>query len=246
MKIFCIGLSRTGTTTLCNVLNELGYNAIHLPLQLFVCPELISKKYSFRIKNNLLEFQKKRLYKQIEHFKNMKDNIFNKYDAFGDLPIPLFYKDLDKKFPDSKFIYTFRDENKWLQSIKWNVTDGVVLWNIDFLQEELLTQTYGSRKFDSNKYLSSYRNHHKDVLEYFQSEKKYEDTPDSRLLSINLDNGEMNYQRICKFLNINVRKGRINKTNERKKINITNKILYYMKRNIPYALEMYNYLKNII
>ena len=79
MKIFGIGLSRTGTTTLNHVLNQWGFNTIHYPNQ------------------------------------NELWSIHN--DGATDIPVIPVYKELDKKFPNSKFIYTIRDKEEWLNSI---------------------------------------------------------------------------------------------------------------------------------
>lgn len=84
-KIFCIGLPRTGTTSLCKFLNMIGLKTKHLPFQL----EL-----------------------------NLNNLFMNKYMGFGDSPIPLIYKDLDRKFPNSKFILTTRSLDSWLDSMQ--------------------------------------------------------------------------------------------------------------------------------
>lgn len=78
-KVFGIGLSRTGTTTLNNVLNEWGWNTIHYP--------------------------------------NDKELWDPKSHGATDIPAAVWYKDLDEKFPGSKFIYTVRNKEEWLDSI---------------------------------------------------------------------------------------------------------------------------------
>ena len=40
------------------------------------------------------------------------------YDSFEDWPWPLFYKQLDKRFPGSKFVLTTRNSNRWLKSYR--------------------------------------------------------------------------------------------------------------------------------
>lgn len=229
-KVFCIGLSRTGTTSLSNILSDLGYNVIHYPLQLFISPELIDIKYKFDRTNKILKFQERKLNKQIEKIlKNSNyKNIFQKYNAFSDLPIPLYYKDLFYKFPNSKFIYTYREEESWIKSIEWNIKVGFKYWNLGFLEEELMLQTYGTIKFDKKKLLSVYRHHHKSVSNFF-SNKNY------KFLSINIDKNEMSYERICKFLNLPIKNVKIKKENQQKKINLGHKIKYLLYRNVPYV-----------
>lgn len=78
-KVFGIGLSRTGTTTLNNVLNQWGWNTIHYP--------------------------------------NAEQLSDPKIHGFTDIPAAVFHKELDKTFPGSKFIYTIRNKEEWLDSI---------------------------------------------------------------------------------------------------------------------------------
>lgn len=242
-KVFCIGLSRTGTTTLCNVLEELGYSTIHAPLQLFTYPECITPDLHFRAINQLLPFQQKRFERQLKRFRSLpQEELFDTFDAFVDLPIPLYYKELDRKYPGSAFIYTCRDEEKWLKSIEWNVTVGSVLWQIGFIEEELIAQTYGDRRFNSKKYLDTYRTHQHDVLTYFNDGCEPQSTScnNKKLLVINLDKGEMNYEKICNFLEVPVLKGNIPKSNEARNVTMAQRIIYQFRRNVPFLLEAYH------
>lgn len=91
IKVFVIGFHKTGTTTMENALEELGYNVCGLRPDLL--EDLKQKNYS-------------RIYK-----------IISKYDGFQDNPWPLFYEFLDKNIENSKFILTVRDPEKWLRSI---------------------------------------------------------------------------------------------------------------------------------
>ena len=91
-KVFGLGFHKTGTKSLGRALEILGYSVCGGPRQ------------------DLLNSVKENKYKSV--FK-----VVNSYDAFQDNPWPLIYKTMDKKFPDSKFILTVRDEDKWIKSI---------------------------------------------------------------------------------------------------------------------------------
>ena len=82
MKVFGIGLNRTGTSTLGACFNHFGFN--HLSLD-----------------RNSFENYKKQDFHSIY-------NRIEKFDSFEDWPWPLIYKEIDKRFPDSKFILTLR------------------------------------------------------------------------------------------------------------------------------------------
>src|SRR2546428_3527983 len=46
------------------------------------------------------------------------ENVVDANDALTDTPIPSFYRELDTRFPGSKFIPTARDSEGWLKSRK--------------------------------------------------------------------------------------------------------------------------------
>ena len=87
-KIFGIGLSRTGTTSLTYALKELGFTSIHSPKFL----EPFNIFYIF--------------YK-LRNFKSATDIV-----------VAVNFKLLDKMYPKSKFILTIRNIETWLESCK--------------------------------------------------------------------------------------------------------------------------------
>ena len=94
IKIFGIGLNKTGTSTLGQCGKILGYRCTSCDKGLL---EDISLRNDFtRIKKTVSQF-----------------------DLFEDWPWPLIYKELDLMYPGSKFILTKREnENVWLSSLK--------------------------------------------------------------------------------------------------------------------------------
>lgn len=128
-KIFGIGLSRTGTTTLNETLVQLGYKVIHYPSY---------------------------------------DELFSmRFDGATDIPVAVRYKELDQKFPNSKFIYTIRNKEKWLDSIV-PYLERKRGWNMAQSQVDIRTQMYGSPFPNREQASSAYDSHDKDVLEYFK------------------------------------------------------------------------------
>ena len=104
-KVFVIGLSRTGTTSLNHALNMLGYNAHHS------CLPMCSIKR---------QGQEKRRGRGKEH--RIHDEIYNvqlvsKYsdalDALTDIPVALTYQELAQRYPDSLFILSQRNPQMW-------------------------------------------------------------------------------------------------------------------------------------
>jgi len=160
MKVFGIGLQRTGLTSLTTALNQLGIKSIQCPKELF---------------------------QDIEH------GIIREYDGFTDNPVQLLYKELDKKYPNSKFIFTLRDEASWLKSIEWLFTIGAVKFKkAKELFSEFHLQFYGTLEFEEKSFRDKFRIYNQGVLDYFMG--RPED-----LLTINIQKGD-GFEKLCPFL----------------------------------------------
>src|SRR5690348_1942319 len=89
-KVFCVAWHKTGTTTLGEALLTLGYKVVGARLDL--AEPLLRRD----IESVILEARK--------------------FEAFQDVPWAVLYRELDQRFPGSKFILVERDELKWLNS----------------------------------------------------------------------------------------------------------------------------------
>lgn len=152
-KIFGLGLSRTGTTSLNNFLIELGYNVIHYPT-----PE------------------------QLFDFNN---------DGATDIPVIPVYKQLDQRFPNSKFILTIRDKQQWLESII-PYLERKRNWNQGSRQVSAREAVYGVAFPNKEQASMAWDKHHYDVEEYFHNRK-------NDIITINIINGEST-ERLLNFL----------------------------------------------
>jgi hypothetical protein len=167
--VFCIGLPKTGTTSLHHALKILGYRSIHWPRA---------------------------------HLKPRKGwiNYFKKsgFDAFSDAPINDrgFYEELEKEFPDAKFILTIRKPESLAKS--WDNYFKYSPWKIE-------TQE------DKEKIIQNIKDHNKEVKEYFKNKS-------SKLLIFDILKGD-GWEKLCSFLDKQVpeesfphsRKGRYKK-----------------------------------
>ncbi|MBS3781210.1 MAG: hypothetical protein KGY66_01020 [Candidatus Thermoplasmatota archaeon] len=163
-KVFCIGLSKTGTTSLTKALKILGYKTKHFPIRLL--------KYT----EEGLKFD----------FAGAE-----KYDFLSDLPVVRFYKELDKTFPGSRFIFTTRELEEWLDSCNRHFWPGQILKG-DFWFNRLHKEIYGAIDYDEEKFRKAYKKHRQEVLSYFS---KREDD----LLIIDITDGE-GWEKLCPFL----------------------------------------------
>ena len=92
-KVFCIGYPRTGTVSQTKALSQLGFKSWHF-----------GRKYYNETFHALKTGQ-------------FDKNVLSKFDAFADVPIFFIYKELDKQWPDSKFVLITREKNSWFGSM---------------------------------------------------------------------------------------------------------------------------------
>lgn len=158
-KIFCIGLNKTGTKSLSDALNYLNINTIH---------------DTFKTKKQL-KYEKENKLKLL--------STLNEFQGFSDYPINKIYKELDKEYPNSKFILTIRNLKPWLKSRE------------NHIKKNLKNPNYKGNwtKIDIKKWIKIWSNHKKEVKEYFK------DRPNN-LLIINICNGD-GWEKLCHFLN---------------------------------------------
>lgn len=193
-KIFCIGLHKTGTTTIETVLQDFGFQ-----LGNQTQGELLLDNWYNRDFKSIIQFCKTA-------------------EAFQDTPfsLPYTYIPLDQKFNNAKFILTERDNpEQWYKSIttfhskKW--ADGCNIPTLEQLKEA--TYRYKGYAYDFNRKVFStpedepyqkkdlinyYCNHNKAVKEYFKSNPK-------KLIVINVNIKE-HFRRLADFLGKNTDK----------------------------------------
>lgn len=140
MKIFGIGLSKTGTTSLAHALDILGYKTRDYPgIEHYSAGDLAS------VDAGLLEA----------------------HDALTDTPIPSFYRELDARYPGARFILTVRDAEGWLKSCKKQFTEKLAAKQNE-AHNQLFMDLYGCTAFDEQKFRAGYEAFVAGVMEYFK------------------------------------------------------------------------------
>ncbi len=163
MKIFCIGMFKTGTTSMGRAFEILGFKTLNGP---WTEDNLIYDPW----------------YKNSEKWKDNYDLIRYKtteFDAFQDYPWMFLYKELDKWYPDAKFILTVRDAEKVAES------------------DLNMFRKYNKELPQKQPYIDRYNTHYKSVTEHFKNK--------SNLLVINLGESD-EWTEICDFLNLPIPK----------------------------------------
>lgn len=134
LKIFGLGLSRTGTTSLTSALTDVGFRIVHYPQ---------NKKQLFSTAN----------------------------DGATDIPVIYYYKELDQAFPNSKFIYTTRDRDDWVNSMSrylprkktWKTNDWTIQHRVS---------AYGRADFDRADFTARFDEYDVEIREYFKGREQ--------------------------------------------------------------------------
>ena len=158
-KVFGIGFHKTATTSLAKALTILGYRVTGPNGG--GDPEISQNVYDMA-------------YRLVEEF-----------DAFQDNPWPIIYKELDEKFPGSKFILTLRPPEQWIKSIVKHFDSQST-----YMREWIYGVGYP--KGNEELYVATYEKHNKEVTEYFK------DRPDD-LLVFRITEGD-GWEELCPFL----------------------------------------------
>ena len=185
-KIFCVGFSKTGTTSLEKALQILGYN---------VCKGNYANNYSNYLMALAIHKDLEELYKIISY-----------YDAFVDAPWggSELYKQLCVDFPNGKFILTTRNVDDWYNSLEKMFCQFSV--NKEHCLEDFHKNgRYGfvyffktvfnisTLKNNEKKIKETYIKYNNSVIDYFERNK-------INYLQIDINDNDK-WDKICSFLN---------------------------------------------
>jgi hypothetical protein len=172
MKVFGIGLPRTGTTTLLYACRELGYRGkTYNAMEFFQCCEHGQKSYAVQ---KLKKFIKRN-------------------SIFQDLPFPQLALALPLEYPDARYILTTRkDEATWFQSLYKNAYEKEHQLYILYLRKHI----YGHHMPTADNmesFVKKYMDHNHRIREYFKAH------PELKFIELCWENGEC-WEKLCHFL----------------------------------------------
>jgi hypothetical protein len=171
-KIFGIGLSKTGTTSLALALKRLGFSTIDFPHDPVTLAEL--ERGEFRL------------------------SVLKSHQAATDTAVAIYYAQLDQIYTGSRFILTVREKESWLRSVEehFHFRDEWAERHEAFrrFSRFITPAVYGVREFQRERFSFVYDQHIHNVMNYFR------ERPDD-LLVLNVCQGE-GYDRLCPFLGV--------------------------------------------
>jgi hypothetical protein len=188
LKVFCIGLNKTGTTSLVDAWKELGYTKIYSGFDKPTLVKVMSNKFKFK-NNNIINSGFNRDYdilrQLISGYECMKDRPFNTNNL---------YRWLDKNYYNSKFILTIRDDEEWWESVNKWLTSTLNLHETEEKTKkkiDLYKKHFNTTEFTKDSFITYYQDYNNKVKEYFKGNPNF--------LEINICNGE-GWELLCPFL----------------------------------------------
>ncbi len=137
-KVFCIGFQKTGTSSMRDALEQLGFSVTGV----FGRQTPLDELRATYVKTGLA--------------------VARDYDAVEDMPWPLMFRELDAAFPGAKFILTIRETERWYRSIHDHF--GPRPYHI---QQLTYGDDAGTPVGHEARYKSVYEAHNAAVLDYF-------------------------------------------------------------------------------
>jgi hypothetical protein len=113
------------------------------------------------------------------------------FDAFTHTPLAAIYKDLDRRFPNSRFILTTREQSSWLASCQERIRVSEAAGMPEGVRETQM-RVYGIGGFDRDTFRRVYDRHLAEVGKHFEERS-------GQLLMMDVCAGE-GWERLCPFL----------------------------------------------
>jgi len=140
-KIFGVGLSKTGSTSLGKALEMLGYKNIHNDRAFvpFLYPE---GQYNFTGR-------------------------YDHVDAVEDLPTAMYYEQMLHEYPNARFVLTVRDAEAWYTSFSQHQKDITELYGgvLPFRLQKITEMAYGTVEDDKETWVQHFNAHNAHVQE---------------------------------------------------------------------------------
>jgi hypothetical protein len=103
MKYFVVSLHRSGTLSVTDYLNRVGIFAKHWPID-----------------HDGVNLEEKIVGHETDagFIVKVLEPVTERFEAISDVPIPVLYRELFAKYPDSRFIYLYRNPFDWARSVR--------------------------------------------------------------------------------------------------------------------------------
>lgn len=196
LKVIGAGFGRTGTMTLKQALEVLGFGPCYHMIELTNKPEK-AKFWLHAARGKALAWE----------------NIFHDYKSVTDFPGCLFYKELLQNYPEAKVILTEREAHSWFESASKTIFKSYPsFWQAAYIfgsylfskrvrqlmqvgwliQKTIFIQTFGMKQFSKRHAIKVYTQHNEEVKQF---------VPPKQLLVYDVKAG---WEPLCEFLGVPV------------------------------------------
>lgn len=194
IKVIGSGFGRTGTFSLKQALEKLGFGPCYHMAEVSKHPE--HANFWFNTEKESGDFE--------EFLKG--------YQSAVDWPSTYYWKELADTFPEAKVIHTIRDFDSWYESALSTIFKSITKNDLHLSPEVhfhsmagklVLEKTFDNRFMDREFVKQQFASHNEAVLDSI---------PSDRLLIFNIKEG---WEPLCRFLNVNIPAEDFPKTNTR-------------------------------
>lgn len=191
LKIVGAGFGRTGTLSMKEALEQLGFGPCHHMLEVFGKPDHIA------------------LWQDAADGKAVDwEAIFEGYASAVDWPVCYFWRELAELYPESKVLLTLRDPEAWYDSAVATIFGGMMKMTDEMkdphglmVKKLVVENTFGGDLSDRKEVIRVFREHNQEVIDSI---------PSDRLLVYEATQG---WGPLCEFLGVPVPDSNYPRTN---------------------------------
>ncbi|HKN15223.1 MAG TPA: sulfotransferase [Candidatus Binatus sp.] len=184
LKVVGAGFGRTGTLSLKNALEKLGFGPCYHMMEVFPRPEHVAMWHGLAF-GNPMDW----------------DEIFRGFQATVDWPSARWWREIAAHYPDAKVLLSVRDPEAWYKSMsdtiyqpmKLPAPDGapeIVRLQSEMIRKSVLAETFDNRFEDKAHAIEVFKRHNQAVRDAIDP---------ARLLTFDVREG---WVPLCRFLNV--------------------------------------------
>ncbi len=184
LQVVGAGFGRTGTLSLKNALEKLGFGACYHMMEVFPRPEHVAMWHRLAF-GHPMDW----------------DEIFRGFRATVDWPAARWWREIAAHYPDAKVLLSVRDPEDWYRSMsdtiyqpmKLPVPDGapeIVRLQSEMVRKAVLAETFDNRFDDKALAIQVFKRHNQEVRDSIDS---------ARLLEFDVREG---WAPLCRFLEV--------------------------------------------
>jgi Sulfotransferase domain/EF hand len=179
-KVFVLSLHRSGTQSIHHLFLQAGLNSIHgVPLVVDgvdVSARIIGQE------------------QDIGFIAETLDPIFRLADAASDLPVPVLYRELERRYPDALFIVVRRRAEEWVRSVRANLGQSLLPVDARILYYQYVAgRPARLSDVSDDELMQMHREHHERIVVHFRGNPNF--------AMFELEDPKLG-ERICAFLGL--------------------------------------------